>query len=624
MSAQIKMLLSQWDKRIKDLKAERVTCADEASTTWYNGLITGHELAFDELNAAMKAGPMKTHRQHFAEILQTRDDPEGGSSDTARISHLLLFADMLDEREAEEKRAARDTLTRAAQQLRHGADIIDNEGLDGATDARETARELESLTRTPESNAFDEVLVQRLYDGPYLRGQISVQEGAGNAAGRLVMRGKASIQNILAELAKTPIELPTSRELGMAAHCTATMAGEPIGDSLDRKGQAVLDLVAACIVPMLAAKEARLAELQSKVEHAETDAEGLGHELNDAKKRIAELELHLAREKKFTELYELQRDKLRVSAADLEKKVASAERSVDWHRQQAIAATIELGHSGKTLEDAVCAARKAGEAGRERIAELEGQNKSLREASKTFSDAVVRAGERLKGLERQLAELEKQLGDTQGYPGAIARIAHDLFPGRAFDAGPHSVAEAVKKRVTDIEKRLAEAAKTPVDANGKTPGQTLLAEYERTVANGYDENERAEHAASKVLRAFGNGATVLQTVRKAIYDIPLNDESRNRYPIQIVDDAAKIIDAELAKLETPIGPNELRVHEFVCNENMIRGSYFWEGGLTDTYGGLQVERDSNEGIRISDGLQKQLKLNAGDIVEIRVLERADR
>jgi hypothetical protein len=73
---------------------------------------------------------------------------------------------------------------------------------------------------------------------------------------------------------------------------------------------------------------------------------------------------------------------------------------------------------------------------------------------------------------------------------------------------------------------------------------------------------------------------------------------------------------------TPIANDELAVHQFVCTENEIRGVFFWEGGLTDTRGGIQVEYNSNEGIGMNQ-LHEKLKLNQGDIIEIRVLERAD-
>jgi len=73
----------------------------------------------------------------------------------------------------------------------------------------------------------------------------------------------------------------------------------------------------------------------------------------------------------------------------------------------------------------------------------------------------------------------------------------------------------------------------------------------------------------------------------------------------------------------PIANNELAVHEPVCTEDMIRGMFFWECGLTDTHGGIQVEYNSNEGIGMNQ-LHEKLKLNQGDVIEIRVIERADR
>jgi uncharacterized membrane protein len=141
----------------------------------------------------------------------------------------------------------------------------------------------------PSVVGFNDGLVERLYDGPYLKGQVSVPDNAGNAAGRLVMRGKASIRNILAELAKMPVELPTETALlqWFSDGSNSASAITPEERRGVRQVKAVMD---NHVVPVLAARNARIAELKSKVEHAETDAENLSHELNDARKRTAELE----------------------------------------------------------------------------------------------------------------------------------------------------------------------------------------------------------------------------------------------------------------------------------------------------------------------------------------------
>lgn len=91
----------------------------------------------------------------------------------------------------------------------------------------------------------------------------------------------------------------------------------------------------------------------------------------------------------------------------------------------------------------------------------------------------------------------------------------------------------------------------------------------------------------------------------------------------LLDARRKIRSAAQPTQATSIANDELITHQFVCTENEIRGVFFWEGGLTNTRGGIQTEFNSNEGIGINQ-LHIALKLNVGDIIEIRVLKRADR
>jgi hypothetical protein len=740
---------------------------------------------------------MKTHRQHFVEILQTRDDPEGSSSDTARVSHLLLFCDMLDEREnvwneaivkapttpitadqedttrlarldafyavayrlvgfigadpnaehvplvqlrLEEQRktmlervAQLATMSLAHDELKRRVHVLEGKPLDlmdraylrdykkvcslleaaGLTlcEGKDAAECVEAMfARIAELEARDSGIIGTtgVITCPICKRALTIQEivggscNAGHAgssdimysirrqvgfpdppartstpeevgtawearlaetekgqeppsaafSGELMERlikavtdayhakhvpGKTwmrlAVDAILLELSSCSCELPTTNEL-MAACGYDKSKSMNAFDAGSRKG---IEVTIGRLGPILAAKDVLLAALQSKVEHAETDAEGLGHELNDAKKRIAELELHLVREKKFTELYELQLDKLRVSAADLEEKFASAERSVDWHRQQAIAATIELGHSGKTLEEAVRSARKAGEAERERIAELEEQNKTLREASKTFSDAVAHVGEKLKvmdRLKRQLTDLEKQLAEATKVPvdasdASVERVAVIVGENGGDSLSSGEMERIAKAMIVHFAKRV------PVDASGKTPGDVYreahLAHYESLTKDAEQEDfhriyrESEDAGVDAVLQAFGNGAEALRSVRVAVdkaqsFDVT-NDEGNNDWAV-LEDDVFKIIDAELAKLEAPIGPNELRAHEFVCNENLIRGAFSWDNGV-DPYVRPDLAFPTGRTMSFTY-LAKQLCLQRGDIVEIRVLGRADR
>jgi hypothetical protein len=84
----------------------------------------------------------------------------------------------------------------------------------------------------------------------------------------------------------------------------------------------------------------------------------------------------------------------------------------------------------------------------------------------------------------RIAELEKQLG-------------------QALEERDNARGESASRKVhqDELEKRLAEAT-APFTVDGKTPGQVLRAERSRIAANGYDDNEAAEHEASAVLRVF--------------------------------------------------------------------------------------------------------------------------
>lgn len=100
-------------------------------------------------------------------------------------------------------------------------------------------------------------------------------------------------------------------------------------------------------------------------------------------------------------------------------------------------------------------------------------------------------------------------------------------------------------------------------------------------------------------------------------------QSARLIAVSLENDSLKRRVKELEAQRTPPAPianDELAVHEFVCNKDVIRGAYFWEGGLTDTRAGIAFN-GCTMGLEY---IPKQLSLNQGDIVEIRVIERADR
>lgn len=99
-------------------------------------------------------------------------------------------------------------------------------------------------------------------------------------------------------------------------------------------------------------------------------------------------------------------------------------------------------------------------------------------------------------------------------------------------------------------------------------------------------------------------------------------QSARLIAVSLENDALKRRVKELEAQRTPPAPianNEIAVHEPVCNENMIRGAYFWEDSLVKTRNGIAFN-GSTMGLEY---IPAQLGLAPGDIVEIRVIERAD-
>ena len=195
-----------------------------------------------------------------------------------------------------------------------------------------------------------------------------------------VIHGKSSLpmstcqeigRSVIAELAniQVSIELPTDDELEKA-HVAATVAacdsraatGIKLTD-IPRAGyRAIADLVSASFAPIVAAKDALILSQKREALH-------------------------------------------------LESKLASAERSIEWHRQEATAASIGLGFSGSTIEEAVRKKNKAHDADKLRIVELE---KSLEEATK-----VPVVDGKTPGQVHYYAELEKTYADS-GAPFTLA------------------------------------------------------------------------------------------------------------------------------------------------------------------------------------------------------------
>lgn len=208
----------------------------------------------------------------------------------------------------------------------------------------------EPLTQTQPSGGaltFDDGLVERLAD-VYSRAHDATKHGEDFA--------KNGIRAILSVLASMPVEMPDVDELArvewIAAYgsddYTKEKATEP--DPAERgacfaeqrrQSIAGLEFVRARLGPILAAKDARIANLDRTAAKERAAAQL-------AERRLAE--------KHAPFLMAIDEQKARI--AELEKRLADTERSLEWHKQQATAATVELGCAGMTLEEAVRATVK--------------------------------------------------------------------------------------------------------------------------------------------------------------------------------------------------------------------------------------------------------------------------
>ena len=199
-----------------------------------------------------------------------------------------------------------------------------------------------------------------------------------------------------------------------------------------------------------------------------------------------------------------------------------------------------------------------------------------------------------------------------------------------------------QKRITDLEKRLAEMA-VPPTVDGKTPGQVFGEAFrngfgKRVVPNPDSELVRTrggdlvrdyqreqeldwanamEIGAIAVLRAFGNqggqteSTNAAETLRRVMAHFV--GESRGASPVEVIR-LRRIVDDEIATLEaTP--PSDATTPKFFATEHELRGSYFCTEFPFRPY--LHVGRDIE-----FDDIPRLLKLGRNDVIEIRVVQRA--
>lgn len=431
---------------------------------------------------------------------------------------------------------------------------------------------------------------------------------------------------ILAELAKTPVALPTDEEISNALHV------EP-----GHSATIVANLFRDRVAPVIAAKDARLeterdaaktrvAELESAAAEAiatyfdpiSVTREGFDklelrlpdglidrarlqnertNQLNrlqaqiihldksvvELEKRLVSNAATLADQVKYTESLLADRARQNDEVESLKACLADARtrRDILSHQCSAIQTTL-----GATISESATdvASRVATERTnyKIRISDLEKHSATLECLANQYKSERDHGEETRRIQVQRIIELEKKLTETTIVPvdasdASVERVAVVVGENGGDSLSSGEMERIAKAMIVYFAKRI------PVDANGKTPGDVYrevhLAHYEELTKDAEQEDfhriyrESEDVGVGAVLRAFGNGAESLRRVRKAIYDIPLNDESRNRDPIQIVDDAAKIIDAELAKqAATPT-----IVSKFDASKNNTPGHHAYPG-----------------------------------------------
>lgn len=284
---------------------------------------------------------------------------------------------------------------------------------------------------------------------------------------------------------------------------------------------------------------------------------------------------------------------------------------------------------------------------RERIAELESDRKNLLTridaAEATSLLPLVQENERLMGVLIAIAG-----------PGP-----RDTAPERAIESAKHNSEiilsmisesqrdleamtkirverETLAARVVELEKQLATlndwaaicGGKMPT-VDGKTPGQV---DYEGYTAARFgacadnftpwhrlaDDFQRFNEAgAQSVLRVHGRvmakqaASDILRRVRDRL--MPTARSEHYNINTRTIQEA---FDEELAKLSTE-PPSVVAKPKFFFNENELRGSYFCTDFPFRPH--LHVGRDIE-----FDDIPRLLKLGLKDVIEVRVVERAER
>jgi hypothetical protein len=261
-----------------------------------------------------------------------------------------------------------------------------------------------------------------------------------------------------------------------------------------------------------------------------------------------------------------------------------------------------------------------------------GPEKAVEFTRKRIAHFLIARDIEIKEAKNEIESLKNRLTEQS----AMESRLHVVLADHGLPTGPKALAAELASRARAIEEdarridslvRASADLATPITIDGKTPGLVAYMAYKlrihRLVGVGGtprddfndlidDEQSAWSECANAVLRAFGQPSQATQDAADALRRVRSFAE---RYG-PAFHGMVMTINDELAKLEAE-PPSVVAKPKFFFNENELRGSYFCTDFPFRPH--LHVGRDIE-----FDDIPRLLKLGLKDVIEVRVVERAER
>jgi hypothetical protein len=413
-----------------------------------------------------------------------------------------------------------------------------------------------------------------------------------------------------------------------ADHIATLCGGEDYSPTDRRYARVAVQAFKEFVAPILAAKDAKIAELDKQLlASAKTTLldvlERLGdhaHVMNPETETWSVDEVWTRILKHVDDLVEHRTGGLRERVATLEKQLATGANDIELPTNQECINAYEYHFK---LSSASGMNRSGGPS----FFDLQraGMGGVLGLVREKLGPAMAVKKLQLIEAQQRVVELEREQRECL----SLITESRLVMPGR-------TLAEAVKDLIElhgYAAKKIAELTAC-VDVNGKTPGQVSVEArrsatlkrrapfYVHDVYDGEKVDNAAieEEAALAVLRAFGQPSQTTQNAVEVLNKLASYWEKGAAYegmPEQYrrgLKDCAKELREELAKLSAE-PPSDATTPKVFVNENGLRGSYFCTQFPFRPF--LHIGHDIE-----FDDIPRILKLGRNDVIEVRVVERA--